>query len=113
MKSIPHLNRALVLEEAVNGPDGAGGFVTTWHALGTLWAEMVAGSGRDPGGEEVILTSTPWRITIRAAPYGSTMRPRPGQRLREGARLFDVTAVAERDVAGRYLLCFCREEKPK
>jgi hypothetical protein len=42
------LNRALVLEAPqTRVPDGAGGFALTWGALGTLWAEVVAGAGRD------------------------------------------------------------------
>ncbi len=51
-------------------------------------------------------------ITLRAAPVGSTARPRPEQRLRLGARIFTILAVAERDATGRYLVCFSREEVP-
>jgi head-tail adaptor len=109
----PHLNRALVLEAATRVPDGAGGFSTVWEAIAELWAEVMAGSGRDPAGEEVVLSSVPYRITVRAAPVGAANRPRPEQRFREGARLFAILAVTERDPAGRYLTCFCREEFPK
>ncbi|MEZ5797290.1 MAG: head-tail adaptor protein [Paracoccaceae bacterium] len=109
----PHLNRALELDSAVRQPDGAGGHVTTWVSQGTLWAEIVPGSGRDPAGEEVTLTSVAYRITVRAAPPGSDARPRPEQRFREGSRIFAILAVTERDPAGRYLSCFCREEAPK
>lgn len=109
----PHLNRALELQEATRSPDGAGGFSVTWTVLGTLWAEVVPGTGRDPAGEEVVLASVPCRITVRAAAVGATGRPKPGQRLCEGGRVFAVLAVAERDPAGRYLTCFCREEEPR
>lgn len=109
----PHLNRALELEAATRVPDGAGGFATTWTALGRLWAEVTPGSGRDPAGEELILTSVPYRITVRAAPVGAQTRPKPEQRFREGSRLFAILAVTERDPAGHYLTCFCREEAPK
>ena len=109
----PHLNRALTLEAATRAPDGAGGFLTVWAALGTLWAEVTPGSGRDPAGEELTLTSVPYRITVRAAPVGAANRPKPEQRLKEGQRLFAILAVTERDPAGRYLTCFCREEAPK
>ncbi|MFE3835580.1 head-tail adaptor protein [Pseudogemmobacter sonorensis] len=110
---VPHLARALVLEAQARSPDGAGGHVVTWEALGLLWAEVAAGAGRDPAGEEVILTSVPYRITLRAAPVGSAMRPVAGQRFREGARIFTIQAVAERDASGRWLTCFCREEAPR
>jgi head-tail adaptor len=109
----PHLTRALVLESEVRVPDGAGGFTVSWAGLGTLWAEVVAGTGRDPAGEEIVLTSVNYRITVRAALPGAVTRPRPEQRLRDGARNFTILAVTERDPAGRYLTCFCREETPK
>ncbi|MBE2277694.1 MAG: head-tail adaptor protein [Rhodobacteraceae bacterium] len=110
--AVPELNRALVLEAPQTAPDGAGGFALTWGALGTLWAEVVAGAGRDPAGEEVVLSSLALRITVRAAPPGAAARPVPGQRFREGARHFAILAVAERDRDGRFLLCSCREEAP-
>lgn len=109
----PHLNRALQLESASRVPDGAGGFVTVWAPVATLWAEVVAGAGRDPAGEEVVLTSVNYRITVRAAPPGAANRPRPEQRFREDTRVFTIVAVAERDAAGRWLACTCREESPK
>lgn len=106
----PHLNRALVLEAPTRTPDGSGGFTTDWAAVGLLWAEITPGAGRDPAGEEVVLTSVPYRITVRAALPGAANRPKPEQRFREGTRVFAILAVAERDPAGRYLTCFCREE---
>jgi head-tail adaptor len=109
----PHLNRALDLQAEERVPDGSGGYTRTWASLGTLWAEVVAGTGRDPAGEEVILSSVPYRITVRAAPVGSSTRPRPEQRLVEGTRIFTILAVTERDQPGRYLVCFCREEAPR
>lgn len=109
----PNLNRALVLEGVVRAPDGAGGYTETWTALGTLWAEVLPGSGSDTLGEERMLSAVPYRITVRAAPQGAASRPVAGQRFREGARLFLIKAVTERDPRGRYLTCFAREEVPK
>lgn len=108
-----HLNRALVLEGAVRSPDGAGGFTETWTALGTLWAEVLPGSGSDVLGEERMLSAVPYRLTVRGAPDDSASRPKAGQRFREGTRLFLIQAVTERDPQGRYLTCFAREEVPK
>lgn len=108
----PHLNRALDLETAARVPDGAGGFTTVWAPVATLWAEVVAGTGRDPAGEELVLTSVTYRITVRAAPPGAANRPRPDQRFRDGGRTFRILAVAERDPAGRWLTCSCKEEAP-
>lgn len=109
----PHLNRALVLEAVVRSPDGAGGFTEVWTALGTLWAEILPGSGNDVPGEERMLSAVPYRVTIRAALVAAPSRPKAGQRLREGTRLFLIQAVTERDPGGRFLTCFAREEVPK
>ncbi|MCU0904620.1 MAG: head-tail adaptor protein [Tabrizicola sp.] len=109
----PHLNRALLLEAVVRTPDGAGGFTEAWVVQGTLWAEVLPGSGGDTLGEERLLSAVPYRITVRGAPVGSGSRPKAGQRFREGTRLFLIQAVTERDQFGRYLTCFSREEVPK
>lgn len=107
---IPRLNRELVLEERQRTPDGAGGYTETWVALGTLWGEVSARTGRERGPEAVTLSTAAFRITVRAAPPGAPSRPRPDQRFREGARVFRIVAVTERDPAGTYLTCFAHEE---
>lgn len=106
----PALTRPLVLEAPGRVADGAGGFSETWAARGVLWAEVLSGAGRARGGEEVALASTPYRITVRAAPVGSAARPRAGERFRDGTRVFHILSVAERDPGGRYLVCAAREE---
>ena len=105
-----HLTRQLVLETPSELPDGAGGVVRGWDVLGTLWADVIARTGRERDGDGMPVSLTGYRITVRAAPVGSTMRPSPEQRFREGARLFRITAVAERDPRGRFLTCFAEEE---
>ena len=105
----PRLTRAMVLEAPVRLPDGAGGFTAGWQALGTLWAEVVPASGGRGSGEGLAPHRPRHRITVRAAPPGTPSRPRAGQRLREGARIFAITAVTERDVGGRDLVCFAEE----
>lgn len=110
---VPQLRQQLALEEASRIPDGVGGFTLSWALVGLLWAEMVSGNGRDASGEEVILTSVAWRITVRGAAAGTPARPRPEQRFRLGARIFTILAVAENDPGGLWLTCTCREEAPK
>lgn len=106
------LNRPMVLEEAVALPDGAGGHALDWRALGTLWAELRPGAGRERRGEAVPEGVMLFRLYLRAAPQGSPQRPRPDQRLREGARVFRILAVSEADAAGAFLVCHAREEVP-
>jgi SPP1 family predicted phage head-tail adaptor len=104
------LNRQLTLEQRDQQPDGAGGFSETWVALGSLWAQVQARTGREAAGEAARLSTTGYRITVRAAPHGTPSRPKPGQRFRDDARRFRIEAVAEQDVNMRYLICFCEED---
>jgi head-tail adaptor len=108
--TLPHLSRQLVLETPQRVPDGAGGFAQSWAALGTHWAEIRPGTGRESAGEFLTLSAVPYRILVRAAPVGSSMRPKPEQRFREGTRIFLIDAVTEHDPRGHYLVCFAREE---
>jgi len=106
----PRLNRELALEARARVTDGAGGFGESWAELGRLWAEVSARTGRRREGEGLTLAQVRYRITVRAAPVGAPSRPRPGQRFREGARVWRIEAVAERGSAGRYLTCYATEE---
>ncbi|MEL6608700.1 MAG: head-tail adaptor protein [Pseudomonadota bacterium] len=107
----PMLNRALTLEAKERAPDGAGGFVETWTPLGTLWCEVKAGTGREAGRDFATLSRVPYQIALRAMPYGAPSRPKPDQRFRDGARLFTILAVTDRDPEGRYLVCNAVEEE--
>lgn len=104
------LTRKLVLEAPERTEDGAGGFVESWVALGTLWAAVDMRSGREARGEVAALSRAAFRITVRAAPVGAPSRPVAGQRFREGDRVFLVRAVGEADGDARYLMCFAEEE---
>lgn len=105
-------NRRLELEAVQRSPDGAGGFAEVWQALGVVWADVRAGAGREAAGEEVTLSSVPYRVFVRAAPVGAPSRPVPGQRFREGTRRFAIQAVTEANPTGRVLVCFALEEEP-
>lgn len=106
----PHLNRRLVLEAPARVADGAGGFSESWEMLGTLWAEVNARSGSERFEAGAPRSRVAYRITVRAAPQGSSMRPAPEQRLTDGARVFVIRAVADHDPGGRFLTCFADEE---
>lgn len=106
----PRLNRPLVLEEARRSPDSAGGANETWIPVGTLWADIIARSGRERGASTDAVSAMDYRIIVRANPPGSAARPSADQRFREGSRVFRINAVAERDAEGRYLTCFAHEE---
>lgn len=108
---IPQLTRKLDLETLDRVPDGLGGFTETWTVLGSLWAEVRAGTGKESEEEFLTLSTVPYRITVRSAPLTALCRPRADQRFREGARVFRILAVADADAHGRYLTCHTREEE--
>jgi len=104
------LNRRLVLQDSVEVADGAGGFSTTWQSLGQVWAHIDARSGRMRKGASAAVSEVRFRIVVRAAPVGSSMRPKADQRFLEAAQAYVIDAVAPYDMAGRYLECWARHE---
>jgi head-tail adaptor len=108
--SAPRLDRSLVLEAATKMADGAGGYTRVWEPLGVLWAELKAGMGREVGAAAVTVSRVPYRIIVRAAPYSAPSRPAAGQRFRDGNRIFNINAVAEKGVHAQFLTCHVDEE---
>jgi head-tail adaptor len=106
----PVLSRPVLLEAPVRSPDGAGGFTAGWAVLGTLWAEIVPGSGGEQGAAGVSLSRVIHRVTVRGAPVGAEGRPKAEQRFRDGTRLLRILSVTERDPDGRWLICQTEEE---
>ncbi|MGC8202244.1 head-tail adaptor protein [Aliiroseovarius sp. PTFE2010] len=106
-----HLTRKLTLEEASRAPDGAGGYSEAWTQLGTLWADVRAGSGSEAAQDFLMVSRVPFRVIVRAAPHGAPSRPKPEQRFRDGARVMRIVSVAEHDTGGRYLVCRAIEEE--
>jgi head-tail adaptor len=107
----PVLNRRLVLEARTRMPDGAGGYVESWAALGTHWAEVTARRGREVDRDGLPAAAVPVRILLRAMAPGRPGRPRPDQRFREGARTYRIDAVTEADPDARFLVCEAMEEE--
>ncbi|MEM9780863.1 MAG: phage head closure protein [Pseudomonadota bacterium] len=99
----PRLTRRVALEEKTATPDGGGGQTVSWASKGTLWAEIRKGSGREAliGGRAA--SRITHRVRVRGAPVGSPRRPEADQRLRLGARIFDILAVTEDDDQGAFL----------
>ena len=109
--SLPRLTRLMVLEAAERTADGAGGHTTTWAHQGSLFADVKPGTGRQATDQFAALSRNTFRVVVRAAPMGSPSRPKPGQRFREGSRIFRIDAVANYDRGAHYLTCFVVEEE--
>ena len=110
MSRLPNPNRRLQLQERQRQADGAGGFAESWMTLGTLWGALRPGYGRERAVAAGAVSSVRYRIYVRAAPEGAVSRPRAGQRLVEGGRVFDIEAVAEHGGDGLFLVLYAREE---
>lgn len=106
----PRLTRELTLEARGAEPDGLGGRGGGWAVLGRHWVEMRPQRGRAEAGEGHARSRVPWRITLKAVPWGAASRPRPGQRFTSGARVFAIRSVAEAGARAEWLVCFADEE---
>lgn len=100
------LDRLLTLEDPMRQPNGAGGYIEDWTALGQVWAQVTPRSGRERGDVSTMRV----RITLRAMPLGTPARPLPNQRFREGDRLYQIETVTESADDPRYLVCQAYEE---
>jgi SPP1 family predicted phage head-tail adaptor len=85
------LNRRLTLEAPGESPDGAGGVTRSYSAVATLWAEVEPVSTRSNVDAEALGAIITHRIRIR---YRADLTLR--HRFREGARIFRIVAVRER-----------------
>ena len=107
---LPRLTRPMVLETPVRTPDAAGGHATIWTVKGSLFAEVMPGTGRQVSDEIAALSRLTCRIVLRASAVGEASRPVPGDRLREGAITYRIEAVAAYDRGAHYLTCYATEE---
>ena len=101
------LRRRLVLEAPVSMPDGLGGATESFETVAALWAqvEWLSGGERWRSGRPEQFASH--RITLR---WRAGLDA--GQRLRDGARIFDIRAVADPDGGRRRLICLVEEITP-
>ncbi len=104
------LNKELTLEHPVLNPDGAGGWVQSWVAQGTLWARLEAATGREKSANLSTRSVVRYNILVRGVPAGAPSRPGPEQRFTDGTRIWKITAVKEHDTRGQYLICHTEEE---
>lgn len=85
--------RRLVLSSIEEVPDGAGGVSRDWIERGAMWCEVRLRSGSLRQTEFGRTPRLQVRITTHELPEGHPMRPANGDRLRDGAKLFEVQAV--------------------
>lgn len=103
------LSWKLELETLARVDDGAGGFSSSWTRLGTHWALVEPRSAGLVAGDEVATSAARYRVTVRAVPPESSARPKPGQRFRDGVRVYMIRSVQD-DRDARFLRCLVEEE---
>lgn len=104
------MNRKLVLEERAEDPDGAGGHVGGWRALGTHWGAVRLNSGRLERGENSARSRTSLTILIRSVGPDQPSRPRAGQRFRDANRVYLIRSVGDARAGEPFLECLADEE---
>ncbi|MDT3687343.1 MAG: phage head closure protein [Pseudorhodoplanes sp.] len=92
------LNRRLALEAPVETPDGAGGVTRTYESVAILWAAVTPVSAREEIAAAQRGVAITHRITLR---YSADITPR--HRLRDGARLFRIVTLRDRNGRKRFL----------
>jgi SPP1 family predicted phage head-tail adaptor len=92
------LDKRLIIEAPVEAPDGAGGVVRAYEAAATVWASITPDTARaDVQGDHSRALVT-HRIVIRNGPELSTQH-----RLRNGGRVFAISAFRDADGRGRFI----------
>lgn len=101
------LRRRLTIEEPVRATDDAAAGIVAWHTVGELWAAIIARIGR----EIVTADAQAARIT-----HEVEMRWRDdltaAMRLRDGARVYVIHALFDRDPQRRRLVALVEELAP-
>lgn len=99
------LRSEVALEEAVVSGDGAGGRVTTWTEVATVFARIVPVSAERSFAADQFVETVTHRVTLRFRDDVTS-----GMRFARQDRRFAIVAVHDPDETGRYLVCRVREE---
>lgn len=59
------LRERVVIQEAVESPDGGGGAALTWRDIATVWAEIIPLSGREQIEAGGLVGVSAYRVNIR------------------------------------------------
>lgn len=98
------LRHRLRLESPSHVEDGGGGVTVSWQPVATLWAEVVAGSGREIFQADGLTAVSLHEVRIR---YRSDITAE--MRLVMGERVLDIRAVRDLDGRRLWLSCLCEQ----
>lgn len=100
------LRHRVTLQRATDGIDQYGDQTPTWTALATVWAAVEPLSGREYLLAQQVHGEATVRITIRPV---ANVTLTPKDRVRFGARYFDVQSVINKDERNREIELLCVE----
>ncbi|MBL0936179.1 MAG: phage head closure protein [Rhizobiaceae bacterium] len=98
------LRTELIVEDAIESGDGAGGVVREWVEVATLFAHVEPVRARMRYGADQRQVDITHRITMR---HRADIFRR--MRFRRGERVFAIETITDPDETGRYLVCETRE----
>ncbi len=105
--AIAAMRTRLVLEAPAGTPDGAGGEIRTYLPRGLIWAAVTRVGTDEIRDDDRAAQAIRWRIETR---FRADLDA--GMRLRLGARLFDITGIADPDGRRRRLVIDAVETAP-
>ena len=98
--SIGELRTRVVIEAASRDSDGGGGSDITWETVAEVWAAVRPTSGSESLALDRVAGRTGYEIYMR---YRNDVSP--AMRLREGSRIYDISAVFDPDGRRQWLRC--------
>ena len=98
------LRTELIVEDAIDSGDGAGGVVREWVEVATVFAHVEPVRARTRYSADQRQVDITHRITLRHR--GDLFRR---MRFRRGDRVFAIETIADPDETCRYLVCETRE----
>lgn len=98
------LRTELIVEDAIDSGDGAGGVVREWVEVATVFAHVEPVRARASYGADQRQVDVTHRVTLRHR--GDLFRR---MRFRRGDRVFVIETITDPDETARYLVCETRE----
>jgi SPP1 family predicted phage head-tail adaptor len=98
------LHHRVAIERQVLSPDGAGGASAAWEIAGYAWVDIRTGGGDERLDVDAETRRVSHEIWLRYREDVSA-----ANRIRFGARLFDIEAVVDPDQRRRWLRMLCQE----
>lgn len=99
-----NLRHRVTLQQLSRIDDGAGGYIETWIAVATVWADVYPLKGQELYQAQQVQANLSHRVTIR---YRAGVEP--SMRLQYGTRTLAIEAVIDPEERHRELILMCSE----